>query len=545
MNEYLPHFPKPLLDDLVQGRILPIVGAGMSRNAAVPAGAKMPLWDGLGKAFAAEIPAYPYSGTLDAISAYAHDFSRVKLVERLADLLLVDRASPGEAHKAFCSLPFSLVCTTNFDFLLERGYADAIRYCRPVIDEDQLSVGGRDSELLLLKLHGDLHHPQRLVVTEEDYDRFVETYPLLSTYLANLLIGRTPLLVGYSLDDPDFRQIWQVVTDRLGRLRRPAYSMMVDASATEIARFARRGVRVVNLPGSTSDYGKILASAFAELGAYWSSNLISAGQVTEEEPLKELSLPHDAKTRLCFFAVPLSLLSSYREQVFPVVERHGFVPVSANDVIVPGENVAAKVQTLIERSAVVVVDISSQWTAFELGIALSKLDKGRVLVVAEMNRAIPVDVAEAVCVLRRAGPFSESDEFMEKVDAWFARAAADIGPQLLEEPKRLLEAHEYRAAVLSALTLLEVRLRDRLGGTVPLPGRPLPMFQLLESAMSSKVIDAKTAQKIKEWMRVRNSVAHSLASLRAEDAEEIVNGTLAIIKKLTTPPPKKRKRGSR
>ena len=40
----------------------------------------------------------------------------------------------------------------------------------------------------------------------------------MSTYLANLLISRTALFIGYSLDDPDFRAIWQVVKDRLGRL---------------------------------------------------------------------------------------------------------------------------------------------------------------------------------------------------------------------------------------------------------------------------------------------------------------------------------------
>ena len=205
-KKHLTVFPKPLLDDLVQGRLVPIVGAGLSRNAVTPAGIVMPIWDDLGKALAAEMPDYSYSAALDAISAYAHEYSRTKLVERLSELLLIDRAHPGKAHRAFCSIPFDVVCTTNFDFLLERQYDTSKRYCRPIIDEDQLAIGIRETSLTLLKLHGDLHHPHRLVVTEEDYDRFLETYPLLSTYLANLLISRTALLIGYSLDDPDFSQ---------------------------------------------------------------------------------------------------------------------------------------------------------------------------------------------------------------------------------------------------------------------------------------------------------------------------------------------------
>jgi hypothetical protein len=44
MAKYLQHFPKPLLDDLVAGRWLPVLGAGMSMNATLPPGAKMPLW---------------------------------------------------------------------------------------------------------------------------------------------------------------------------------------------------------------------------------------------------------------------------------------------------------------------------------------------------------------------------------------------------------------------------------------------------------------------------------------------------------------------
>ena len=47
--KYLPHFPKPVLDDLVTGKWLPVIGAGMSLNAVVPDGKKMPLWAGMGK----------------------------------------------------------------------------------------------------------------------------------------------------------------------------------------------------------------------------------------------------------------------------------------------------------------------------------------------------------------------------------------------------------------------------------------------------------------------------------------------------------------
>jgi hypothetical protein len=305
-------------------------GAGMSLNAIVPAGNKMPLWAGLGKALADELPDFSSNGTLDSISAYEHEFGRARLIERLSDILLIKEAQPGNTHKEFCTLPFDIVCTTNFDFLLERQYDLTPRYVYPVVDEDQLSINATgNAGTLLLKLHGDLRHPTRLVVTEADYDGFLAKFPLLATYLANQLITKTAVFIGYSLDDPDFRQIWHIVSDRLGRSRRMAYTISVNASNADMARFERRGVKAINLPGSRDQYGEILAGAFRELREYMRENVIGVSKVTEEKPLRELLLPRDAANRLCFFSLPLDLLPFYRERVFPVVEEAGFVPVTA------------------------------------------------------------------------------------------------------------------------------------------------------------------------------------------------------------------------
>jgi UDP-2,3-diacylglucosamine pyrophosphatase LpxH len=194
-------------------------------------------------------------------------------------------------HKEFCTIPFDIVCTTNFDFLLERQYDLTPRYVYPVVDEEQLSINAGNAGTLLLKLHGDLRHPSRLVVTEADYDSFLTSYPLLATYLSNQLITKTAVFIGYSLDDPDFRQIWHIVSERLGRTRRMAYTVAVNARTADIARFERRGVKVINLPGNKDKYGEVLAATFKELREYMRDNVIAVSKVTEEQPLRELLLP--------------------------------------------------------------------------------------------------------------------------------------------------------------------------------------------------------------------------------------------------------------
>ena len=530
MPKYIQHFPKPLLDDLVGGRWLPMVGAGFSRNAVLPRGKVMPLWGDLGDALGKELGDYSPANALDAISAYEQEFSRPRLIERLSELLFVHEARAGDAHRAFCSIPFDLVCTTNFDFLLEQQYDLLHRHCTPLIDEDQLSINLKDTGLGLLKLHADLHHPTRMVVTEADYDRFLNRYPLLATFLANLLITRTAVLVGYSLDDPDFRQVWQVVGERLGGSRRAAYAIGVGVKSADVSRFARRGVRVINLPGAKNRYSDVLASAFSELGDYWRAKVIPASQVKEEQPLQELSLPPEAPSRLCFFAVPLTLLSFYRDRVFPVAQEHGFVPVSADDVVSPGDTILPKIEALIHRAQLFVVDASTPSTLLELNMARrAEIDWARILVVAPSADDVPVDLGEIRVVIRPDIATADSDDFLVQISNWFSAAAERFRPTLAEEPRRLLQAKEYRAAVIAAISLLEVFLRKRLDMPSSTSGRRVAITALLEAAHLQGLLADIPAERVLGWLRTRNQAVHSQSPVPKAVAEQIVRGVLRIV----------------
>ncbi|MDD5308618.1 MAG: SIR2 family protein [Deltaproteobacteria bacterium] len=531
MTKYIEHFPKPLLDDLVRGRWLPVIGAGMSRNASVPTGRRMPLWNDLGEELAGELQDYPYLGAIDAVSAYEQEYGRPRMVERVAEALLVNEARPGAAHRAFCSIFFDIVCTTNVDFLLERQYENAPRYCRPIVDEDHLTINDQGKTIALLKLHGDVHHPTRLVLTEEDYDTFLSKYPLLATYLANLLITRTAVLIGYSLEDPDFRQVWQVIGERLGKARRLAYSLVVDAKATDVARFARRGVKVINLPGSKKHYSQILADTFNELREYMQTNILGASQVTTEEPLTELSLPQEAVTRLCFFAVPLDLQPQFRDQIFPLVKRAGLVPVTAADVISPGENYAAKIDAIMRRSVAAVVDLSTQNTILELSMLSGMSRPVQTFVIVEKGTAIPSAVADKLYVLREKTPIADQPELLQRIDVWLRRVAAEILPTRTDEPSRLFQAREYRAAVISAISNLESLLNSVLERECRLPDRFCGLQRLVDIvSVRHDLVVAK--KQIDAWIRIRNMAVHSQKPVTRANAQEIVRGVQKLSESL-------------
>src|SRR5699024_5745043 len=133
-----------------------------------------------------------------------------------------------------------------------------------VVSEERLPISTHE-RTKLIKLHGDFNHPERMVITEYDYDTYVDKNKILSTYISNLFITKTLLLIGYSFDDSDIRTLWQIIGSRLGKLSTPAYVVLVDASPIEIARFERRNIKVINLPGDKANYPDILDEFFSEI----------------------------------------------------------------------------------------------------------------------------------------------------------------------------------------------------------------------------------------------------------------------------------------
>lgn len=519
--------PKPLLDDLISGDLLPIIGAGFSKNAITPANKSMPLWEEMGKQLASEIKDYQFSNALDAISAYAHEFSRPKLIEKLRELLLVGISRPGKAHKAFCSVAFETVLTTNFDFLIEQQYQELSARFFVVTDELQLTTIKSSQSRVLIKFHGDLNNPKKLVVTEDDYDTYVDQNRLMATYVSNLLITKTPVFIGYSIDDFDFRQLWRIVIDRLGKYRRQAYAIVVDASANELAKFRRRGVTVITLPGNKKQYDDVLADFFESLGAYLTKEIIPASTVIEEKAAEQLLIP-EKESRLVFFALPFVLHSQYKEYVFPLFYRYGLYPITSDDVVSPGENWLAKVEALIVRANYFVTDLSSSsFVLDELQFALRKIDLHKVLVIS--NRDEPaLTRLQGVRVIHRAETLlSEDMGLLSELENWLEDVSGR--DYLQNEPTRLFELKEYRAAVISANTLLETELLRLLDKA---DSNQVSFSMVLALAGKREYLTYADRENIRRWRALRNKIVHGRGSISRHQAERVVLELNNLIKRL-------------
>ena len=527
---YIPQLPKPLLDSIVQNRCVPFVGSGFSKNANIPEGMRMLDWTELGKEFAKEMPGFCFTNSLEAISAYEYTYYRPAMVEKMKDLLLTGLVKPGETHKAFCQLQFDIVCTTNFDHLLEDSYNQLIRPCNPVISEAQLSVAPSKDELTLLKMHGDIYHPDRMVATEEDYDKFLNCNPLLATYLSNLLITRTPLFIGYSLDDPDFRQIWQIIKSRLGKLRRLAYTFKVGCSDAERERFERRGVKVININGNSSDYPQILERLFKEIKDYWDNNVKT---VSGSDTQSELVMPSDYQTRLCYFSVPFQYLSFYKDYFFPLAVRFGFVPITADSVISAGDNIMASVSSIISKSEYFFLDLESKNACYDWGQILSQ-GKAKSNMFILRTQDVGMSNSRSFHAIYKPDDFLNNPEpIIEEAIKWFSEMAEKLTSKTaIAEPERLLKKNEYKAAVISALVQLEVILRKLIEKKANDRVFAKGFYELVRVALDLKVVKEADLNKMRQWSSLRNRLVHSEMNLEKQEAETIVNEVMSYTKKL-------------
>lgn len=524
MEKYriLEELPKPLLEDIIKGQCIPIIGAGFSLNSDSVNGEKMPLWDELGKKFAYQIKDYSYQNPIDAISAYSYEYSRAKLVEKLREWLLIDSTSPGYAHKSFASVQFKTIITTNFDFLLERAFDTEKRPYHVIVDEDQLSINNEYTTIV--KMHGDLNHPNNLVVTEEDYDLFLNKNPLLATYVSNLLISKTPLFIGYSLEDSDFRQLWQIINNRLGFMRRTAYIITLEVSSSEIARYERRGVKVVNLKGKKNNYGRILGDLFNQIKRYWSSSIVRTSTITRAESINELTLPVDSYSRLCFFSITTNLISFYRTYVFPVFEKFGFKPVLAEDIISVGDTILAKITALIERSLFVVVDISnSNWIMHEINLAIEY--KKDIIYISEER--LSNNIKHKHLIIRpNISEIDFSHKFLLDLEKCMQKISSEYNNKLESEPNRLLEKGEYKAAIISVISLLEIELKKKLEYDLIYKG----IRTLIKQAIKKEIISKDSEKIIIDVIKIRNKLVHTDEGISAKNAKKLITDVMAIIR---------------
>ncbi|APH43682.1 hypothetical protein BMW26_00960 [Microbacterium sp. 1.5R] len=463
------------------------------------------------------------------------------LIDAVGTLIRAHHAHPGEAHLAFARVGFTNVLTTNFDFLLEKAYDQILKSCLPIIDETQLSAPNRTSGPRVIKFHGDLHHPSRMVLTEDDYDRFLSEHPLLATSISAMMVDHTGVLIGYSLDDPDTRQLLTLLKLRLGSMKRPLWTIQFDAQPHTVARFERRGVKVVNLklaPGHTRS--EAFALLFDELAEYWKSKLFEISVSSDDRVAADLRLPGDDARRLCYFAIPPRLVGWYRDNVFPEAEAFGLVPVVQREVFSAPGTAPTKVDALVERSLIVIAELDADYESYEASFALATKGARNVLLVRDdrelkgrMERARSLSVRPSLSeatLLYRPSLDGDPAGFVDEIRRWLT----DVVPAAeshRDEPARLLASRHFGPALISAVSLLEVALGRAFVGKGEDPARP-NLRNLVKHARRAGLIESdEELHRIEQAITKRNEAVHRVAIVTSQQARAGIEAIMPVVQR--------------
>jgi hypothetical protein len=243
---------------------------------------------------------------------------------------------------------------------------------------------------------------------------------------------------------------------------------------------------------------------------FWSKELPSFSTVTDENTKIQLSLNAESYSRLCFFSVPLKYISIYKKYIFPIVQNYNFVPITVDEFIQSGDNLLATISSLIDKASIVVVDISSNTTRNELGMILnSKKSKENIIIITDNNDILPSDLYNITTLNRPENFLEDVDDFVYAFEKYFNAVAGNTQERINGEARRLLEKHEYAAAVISAVTLFEDVLRNELDKKIDKSSNVYSLTQLLRLANERQLISQNQVGELREWIMIRNKFVHT------------------------------------
>ena len=210
--------PHTLIEAIKDQRVVIVFGAGASRECKNSSGVTPPdgsqLRDHLAGKFLGTDKEERDLATV-AEMAIANGAGQTMVFEELANQL--NGFEPSNAHQRLADFRWRGFATTNYDTLIEQGYAKNAakqQTCLPFVkDEEPFDdrLRGSPNPVALLKLHGCVNHRLDpdipLVLSNEHYHRYEKNRKQLFNRLSQWAQASPVIFVGYRLADPHLRSL--------------------------------------------------------------------------------------------------------------------------------------------------------------------------------------------------------------------------------------------------------------------------------------------------------------------------------------------------
>ncbi|WP_416048488.1 SIR2 family protein [Cupriavidus basilensis] len=192
-------FIKEFVTDLANKNVAIFAGAGMSKSVGYVD------WPSLLSDIAAEL-GLSVDKEHDLISLAQYHVNHRGNRSGITKKILEEFSHQGElseTHKILARLPIPIYWTTNYDTLIEDSLKDELKIADVKKDAKQLANTRPKRDVVVYKMHGDVHSAADAVIIKEQYEAYHQTHAGFITALSGDLVSRTFLFIGFSFTDPN------------------------------------------------------------------------------------------------------------------------------------------------------------------------------------------------------------------------------------------------------------------------------------------------------------------------------------------------------
>lgn len=210
-------WPNDLVRDIARRRCVLVVGSGVSGQAVGDGGVRPPTWRRFLQNANEDAPNGPHDHVAAALAdgdlLHACEWLKKQFdhgwTQYLRDAFTRPRFQPSEVHTSLAKLDARIVFSLNFEDILDRAFTEVYGGTNVVkrYHDDGVAEFLRGTERYLVKVHGTLAEPNKLIFTQREYaEARISAAPFYNAF-DSALMTHTFLFVGAGYSDPDVNLI--------------------------------------------------------------------------------------------------------------------------------------------------------------------------------------------------------------------------------------------------------------------------------------------------------------------------------------------------
>lgn len=223
------------------GNLAIFVGAGFSVSEN---NKKYKSWSGVTKKLIKELNCNKNLDNLKIAELYKLQFGKAKLKQAVLQSFPKTPDVAGTLHKELVNLNPHYIITTNWDKLIDDAIEKTTNIYDIIVNDNELVKSVNNSKYI--KMHGDFEH-DNFVYAESDYLNYSANFPLIENFLKSIFSTHVIVLLGYSFNDMDLKQIVSWVKDN-SKERLPIYMITTSPKDTaELNYLGKYGIKAFQI----------------------------------------------------------------------------------------------------------------------------------------------------------------------------------------------------------------------------------------------------------------------------------------------------------